>query len=159
MAKQNRGVGGKANRPNTADGGIDDLGVLLAAALHLDTDWKAYGKCRQWRYEDDPDGVIFRPSPWHGATKSIIVGDTKVSPREMVKVALSFCHGCPVQWDCARFAVAGLSQAGVWSMSIKKLKALQRNPERAMALIHDAQDTETPMQVAVASVDDDDWRA
>lgn len=140
-------------KPNSHAGGIDELGVLITAALYLDRTWMEHGKCRKWRYPDDPDGNIHRPSPWHGSRVPIKVGDVTVKTSEMAKVALMVCHGCPAQWDCATYAVKGKLQAGIWSMPLPALKAMQDDEGSALELIERARAEGVSMQVAVTTVD------
>lgn len=141
--------------PKNDTGHSDDLGILLLAALELDRTWMERGACRRWRYDDDPEGEILRPSPWHvSATATVIIAGSPVSGRELVKLALLWCHGCPAQWDCARYAVQGLCQAGTWSMRITALKALQGDIPAALELIEEAEASGTPVQVAVRAVVD-----
>lgn len=136
------------------DGTLDDLGVLITAGMFLDRDWMSRGKCRQWVYKDDPEKLIHRPSPWHVANKGVEVAGEMVSGQELVKVALLICFSCPVQWDCARYAVEGQMKGGTWSMRITALRDLQNaGPEVAFALIDRARAEGVPMQVAVRGVD------
>lgn len=134
----------------------EEYGVLIGAAFGLDKSWAPRGRCRQWDYEDGD--ATFRPSPWHVASSSVVeVAGEPVSGRELVKVALIICAGCPVQWDCARYAVRGMMQAGTWAMRITFLRDLQKDQPAALALLDAAEASGVSVQVAVdahrASVD------
>lgn len=141
------------SRANTADGDVDELGVLLAAALGLDRGWTKRAACRGWRYDDDPDGAMMRPSPWHLAPGDVDPANRERTAYEMVKVALMICHGCPVQWDCARYAIEGQMRAGTWAMPISVLRSMSRpaNIERSLAQIDAAEAEGFPVQVAVGT--------
>lgn len=137
-------------RLNTADGAVEDLGVLLAAALDLDRTWMASAPCRRWRYDDDPDGEALRPSPWHLSPGDRHPIDEKATAFEVVKVALMICMGCKVQWDCARYAVRGQMRAGTWAMPITTLREVSRkkNVETFLSVVDAAEEKGVPVQVA-----------
>jgi len=137
--------------PKNSDAHQDDLGILLSAALTLDRSWTSRAMCHQWRYDDDPANDNPRPSPWHATRDTRIeIGGVEVSGHEMTRVALLYCFACPVQWDCARFAVEGLCKAGTWAMRIVALNRLQDDIPGALAMLHEAEDAGVPVQVAVA---------
>lgn len=135
----------------------EEFGVFIAAAVGLDKTWMPKGKCQQWRYEDGLDDhptLRFRPTPWHvGSSSKVQVGAGHISGRELSAVALLICHSCPVQWDCARYAIRGRIQAGTWAMKISYLRDLQLEWQRAgvdvFAIIDDAQVQGVPVQVAI----------
>lgn len=65
-----------------------------------------------------------------------------------VALAVLECRNCPVQYDCARFALQVNEKWGTWSMHIDDLKRLQAHP-RQNAIIAAAELAGIPVQVAV----------
>lgn len=123
-------------RHQTADGELF-LGELIHAADGLDRSWVESSPCRLW-------AGSLRPTPWqvhkdqrfveHRDGKKVVMrGD------EMIKMALMICATCPVQYDCAAYAVQGLMQAGTWSMGIANLRWLQ-GQEGALDLVAEARE-------------------
>lgn len=123
-------------RHQTADGELF-LGELIHAADGLDRSWVESSPCRLW-------AGSLRPTPWqvhkdqrfveHRDGKKVVMrGD------EMIKMALMICATCPVQYDCAAYAVEGLMQAGTWSMGIANLRWLQ-GQEGALDLVAEARE-------------------
>lgn len=123
-------------RHQTADGELF-LGELIHAADGLDRSWVESSPCRLW-------AGSLRPTPWqvhkdqrfveHRDGKKVVMrGD------EMIKMALMICATCPVQYDCAAYAVQGLMQAGTWAMGIANLRWLQ-GQEGALDLVAEARE-------------------
>jgi hypothetical protein len=140
-------------RITSCDGDLDDLGGLITRAYGIDRNWMEHGACRGWANDDD-----LTPSPWQfdptqevpvkraDGTVAVLMG------REMQKLALIHCAGCPVQYDCAEYAVeAGLMLAGTWAMKIVDLAWLQKQDDWREILM-DAFVAGTPVQVHVRSV-------
>lgn len=135
-------------RARSTDGDLDVLGVLITAAFGLDREWVDDARCL--RYENPlPDG----PTPWQFDPKQrwrIVNGgkQTVIHGEEMVRVALSFCWGCPVQWECASYAVRGRMIAGTWAMTEKDLGWLAKRDD-AQEIIDESRMAGVPLQVRV----------
>jgi hypothetical protein len=110
-----------------------------------DTSWTDQARCKG--LSSDPK------SPWYNAwstepkTKHRF-GDMVVLGEQLIKVGLDLCMHCPVQWDCATWALNVDEPQGTWGMRFEDLRALReiRNP---LALIERARLAEVPVQVAV----------
>ena len=123
-------------RHQTADGELF-LGELIHAADGLDRSWVESSPCRLW-------AGSLRPTPWqvHKDQRFVEERDGKkvvMRGDEMIKMALMICATCPVQYDCAAYAVEGLMQAGTWSMGIANLRWLQ-GQEGALDLVAEARE-------------------
>lgn len=111
-----------------------------------------HGSCAGWGNDDDR-----MPSPWQfDPTQTVEVQRSdgtvaKVKGREMVKLALIHCAGCPVQYTCATYAVEAGMLAGTWAMKIVDLDWL-RDRDDWQEIIAAARKAGTPMQVHVRSV-------
>lgn len=125
----------------TSDGQIEDLGVLLTAALDLDTGWMPRGACYGYGCRN-PEST----TPWQAAPTRTYDG---MSGSELVKWALIVCRGCPAQYDCAAYAVEGWMIAGTWSMPLTHLAWLRKQPDWE-DIIADARQRKVPIQDAVA---------
>lgn len=136
-------------RHQTADGELF-LGELIHAADGLDRSWVESSPCRLW-------AGSLRPTPWqvhkdqrfveHRDGKKVVMrGD------EMIKMALMICATCPVQYDCAAYAVQGLMQAGTWAMGIANLRWMQDNATEPLALIEEARDLSAPVDEFVTAL-------
>jgi hypothetical protein len=68
-----------------------------------------------------------------------------ISGAELVKYALIVCSGCPVQYDCAHYAIEAMMIAGTWSCPITQLRWLQKQSD-AFDLVEMARDAHLPMQ-------------
>lgn len=122
------------------------FGRLIRAAFGLDTTWQEHGRCRSWR-TDQPDA---KKSPWlEGATRG--KNADGVSGVEIVKAALMLCSSCPVQYDCAEYALQGLMIAGTWAMDINDLKWLQRQTD-GQSIVDLARVQKRPVQDVVVQV-------
>lgn len=122
-------------RPKSTDGNIDALGSLITAALDLDWSWFDRGACTTWHQ------TWAGPTPWQfdpGVVRDGIKGD------EMIEVALLTCQGCPVQYQCAKFAVLGRMNAGTWAMHPHDLVWLGQQKDR-LRIISDAEAAGLPV--------------
>lgn len=127
---------------------MEDLGVLIAAALDLPREWMARGRCVGHSYDDG--GTRYRPSPWQvSAAQSVVRGGVKTSGRELIKLALTFCQSCPVQWDCATYAIVGRMRAGTWAMKMADLDMMQKEPDRWVRQVERWQAKGVPVQVGL----------
>ncbi len=124
------------------------LSPLIRAAMGLDRSWSSDGSCRH-----HPEGVLPTGATWwHGETASV---GARLQPKlklkaEMAAAALLVCQGCPVQYECATYAVEGSMQAGIWGVSSQNREWLQRlNPTLAVALIDEARTKAVPVEVHI----------
>jgi hypothetical protein len=97
------------------------LGELITAALDLDRSWMVNASCRGWQGKTSSE-----PTPWQVSPP----GSTGGTPNfELRRYALMICFGCQAQYDCARYAIDGKMQGGIWAMPPTSLKMLQRKAE------------------------------
>lgn len=116
------------------------------ARAHLyDDSWKDHALCTGHIKEGSPfrQAWITDPSTKHRLGDQTVLGST------LIDVALTFCAMCPVQWDCATWAVQVRERCGTWAMPYERLEQMQANPERAIVIIDRARITGTPVQIAV----------
>lgn len=137
---------------------LDDLGVLVSAAYGLDTSWMSAARCRSWDGEPDDDEPypLGIPTPWQFDYEQVVVTrigkkEVVLEGKEMIKVALMHCYGCPAQYVCARYGVEARCRAGTYGMRISDLRWLQSQPD-ALELIAIADDLDIPMQRYVAEM-------
>lgn len=139
-------------RITSCDGDLDDLGGLITRAYGIDRNWMERGACRGWRNDDDT-----MPSPWQfDPSQTVLVQRSdgtvaKLKGREMQKLALIHCASCPVQYDCAEYAIEAGMLAGTWAMKIVDLDWL-RNQDEWRELLMDAFVANVPVQVHVRSI-------
>jgi hypothetical protein len=126
-------------RHRTPDGEYD-LGELITAAFDLDRSWTARALCLAW--------VDDKPTPWQVNKSQTVDG---VSGQQMIKMALMVCSACPAQYDCCRFAVRGLMQAGTWAVGITNLGWLQER-EDALEIIDDAEECGATLDPLITSL-------
>ncbi len=135
-------------RPRSATGSIDDLGHLITAAFGLDRTWDVDAACHKDRF---PRGSKLIPSPWQFDPNQKVTfrnsdGEmTIIKGREMIQAALMICHNCPVQYECATYAVEGEVLAGTWAMRIFDLAWL-RKQSNWRAIIARAKRRAVPLQ-------------
>lgn len=122
------------------------FGKLIRAAFGLDMDWMEHGRCRSWRTEL---GDV-KKSPWLETAKKPR-DESGVSGAEIIKAALMICSSCPVQHDCASYALEGLITAGTWSMDIGDLRWLQKQPD-GQSILDLAHVQNRPVQDVVVQV-------
>lgn len=63
-------------------------------------------------------------------------------------MALTLCAMCPVQWDCAAYALNADEPDGTWAMSLKDRKWLRKQPD-AHKIVEQASFDGVPVQFAV----------
>lgn len=146
-------------RKLSTSGRLDELGILLTAALALDRSWAKSAACRPARRVVEVEGEIAHPTPWHVQRQQTVDG---ISGHELIQYALLICHNCPAQYDCLNYAVKGEMQAGTWGAPTPVVKELQKmnrvDPEEFDALLAVAKDANIPVQaiLAMVAVDIDD---
>ena len=131
-----------AKERNT-DGNIDDLGVLITAAIGLDRNWMEEGACYGWGSQRPG-----QPTPWQVSPGQNVHG---VSGAEMVRYAQMICFSCKAQYDCLEFAIEGKMLAGTWAVRAKTLHWLQ-SQEDALDLVAMARQNKIPVQTIASSV-------
>lgn len=123
------------------------FGVLIEAALDLDWEWMERGACHRWADLYDPP----RATPWQISGEGEVDG---IPAGKLIDWALIICAGCPVRYECARFAVEGLMKGGTWAMRLKLLLWLQTQPD-ALDVIDAAELHKAEVQVFVRKVQRD----
>ena len=119
--------------------------MLIAAAVGLDRSWTERAACLGWATQ-----APGRPTPWQVGPGRRAAG-SDVSNSELVKLALLICRGCPVQYDCARYAVEGMMLAGTWGMPLTALEWLRKQDDWE-ELVEFAETVGAPIQDVVADV-------
>jgi hypothetical protein len=131
------------SKVKNTDGAIDDLGVLITAAIGLDRSWMERGTCYGWGSQRPG-----QPTPWQVSPSQKANG---ISGYELVKYAAMICFACPAQYDCLEFAVKGKINAGTWAVRLKTLEWLQ-GEEDALDLIAIARSERIPVQTIAAEL-------
>ena len=117
----------------------------IRAALGLNREWAVQGYCR---HADGGRDIAWRVTP----AERVTIGKTKYVGAELIAYAEATCELCPVQWECARFALRSEASVGTWGMSFDDLEWLSKNVDDPVGFI-DAADTEDiPVQEAVCIV-------
>lgn len=98
------------------------------------------------------------------ANESIELGESVYSGSDLIALALEYCRVCPVQWQCAAFAVATAPKPeqlwGTWGADMVELRWLKRQgPVVTDAVLGHAEVTSTPVQIAVHTARDQALRA
>lgn len=73
---------------------------------------------------------------------------TSISSAKLMDVALTFCQMCPVQWDCASYAVVAQETYLIWAMSNEDMRMLRKRAD-ALILIERARNAGISVQVAI----------
>ena len=132
---------------------ISHLGRAYTRGHDLPIGWKAEAACSRDRAPAVPAGGRKggTPSIWLvDPQERYLFGDTTVRGDQLTEVALGECSMCPVQWDCASFAVMADEPWGTWGMLLDDLEWLKRQTF-AETLIRNAEVRGQPVQFAVAS--------
>lgn len=138
-------------RPRSASGSIDDLGNLITAAFGLDRDWSEKASCHPKRYVKASTTI---PSPWQFDPHQKVTFTnadgvkTTIRGRQMIAAALLVCHSCPVQYECATYAVEGKVLAGTWGLGVFDLDWLRKQPNWR-EIIAEARRLRQPLQKAI----------
>jgi hypothetical protein len=78
----------------------------------------------------------------------ITIAGTQISGLEAQRLAEAICFNCPVQWECARWALDVEEEAGVWSMTMRDMRWLRRRAH-PRAIVDQAKANGEPVQVIV----------
>lgn len=154
----------RVTREMTYGDGFELLGRLIVAAHGLDTAFMEQGRCRLPEHFDPITGErIEHKDPL--TRKTIWMVDFhdipepgKPTPRELINVALLICHSCPVQYECAHYAVDAEIRSGTYSARLANIKWLQRTPLKAHALIEEARAAGESVEHYVSPVRAEDER-
>ena len=119
----------------------DALDLYADITSERDRTWKQQAACRR---ED-----VARRRLWTASEgEYITIAGVRIPGIDAQEAAAMICSGCPVQWDCVRWAIEVGEVAGVWGMTMRELRWLsqQRN---AIALIDAAEDNGISPRTAV----------
>jgi hypothetical protein len=100
----------------------------IRAALGVDRDWVVHGYCR---HADGGRDVAWRCSP----AERITIGKTKYIGAELIAYAEATCELCPVQWECARYALKTEANHGTWGAAQESLEWLRKHCSDPAGLI------------------------
>jgi hypothetical protein len=124
------------------------LPPYVARAHEYDDSWKDHALCTGHIKEGSP----FRKAWITDAGTKHQLGDQTVVGSTLIEVALTFCAMCPVQWDCAVWAINVREPCGTWAMPYEDLERCKADPEGALTRIARARVTGTSVQVAMRGV-------
>jgi len=113
-----------------------------------DDSWKQQALCLgKSNNPNSPFYEAWYTDPWRVHT---LHDGTKISGATLTEVALQFCAMCPVQWDCATWAINVEEPYCVWGASHEDIEWLQRKRStRAAGDIERARREGTAVQVMV----------
>lgn len=122
---------------------LDPLGEYARRILQGDLSWQARGACIGVSSEVTKMFVCIEE-------EEFTHGDATATGLQVQKyVVETFCQGCVVQWECARFACEFEEPIGVWGMTMRDRRWLmkQRNP---LGIIDSARLDGVPVSVEVS---------
>lgn len=124
--------------------------VLKSAtcAQGQDATWKAKAQCLG--KSNNPKSPFYEA--WYTEAGKVheLHDGTKVSGKVLTEVALTFCAMCPVQWECATWAINVDEPYCVWGASYEDIEWLQkRGAERARSDIEGARKRGEAVQVMI----------
>ena len=124
----------------------------MAGPALLDLVYPVDTRDRTWM----PDGLCRKNHPdtpakaWScDESEKVVIAGATVTAYRAQKAAVGVCFSCPAQWDCARFAVEGAEECGVWGMIMRDLRWLLASGLDGVALIEGARKRGVPVQVMV----------
>jgi hypothetical protein len=111
-----------ANR--STDGDLDDLPLYIRRGFGKDRSWVDRAKCRNnenlpgfaWTIEVRDSRMMGKPPK-------------RVTARALHRLALKECLLCPVQWECAKYAIDTDAVVGVWGARLEDLRWLACHSE------------------------------
>lgn len=113
-------------RSRRADSGLtvsDDIALAIRRLQAAQPDWVRRARCTGTSMDEVGDDTVNRTrSMWWrvGRNDSVDVeidgSSVRVTAASMVRCALLVCQMCPVQWECAEFAIEG-DEAFTWAAS------------------------------------------
>lgn len=121
----------------------DALDLYADISNGRDRTWKQHGACRR---QDVARRVLWTASEGVNVT----IAGVEIPGIDAQEAAAMICSGCPVQWDCVRWAIEVGEVAGVWGMTLRELRWLSSlGVNRAVALIDAAEDNGVSPRTAV----------
>ncbi len=93
----------------------------MRRAKDVPTAWKEEGPACRGEHGERVDA-------WRvDANETVKHGETTFTGAELIAYASHVCEYCPVQWDCASYAVAIEPTVGTWSVPLDDVKVLIRS--------------------------------
>lgn len=133
-------------RKNSLDGSLDDAPNHIRIAIAVDRGWVNDARCR-----NHPD---VKPTAWT-ISPGERLWEVDATAEQLIEMALNVCWGCPVQYDCVRFALATMpdvkTRVGTWAVEIGGLNWLARS-DRAQDIIDACEEMGVAVQDGVRNV-------
>lgn len=120
---------------------MDDCPSYVKAGYGLSRTWVLDALCRDMGGEHRMAWVV---SP----EQRVNIGESVIKGEKLIDAALGVCFGCPVQYECATYAVRSMADAGTWGMRIDDLRWLRRQPD-AVPIIEVCEEVHEPVQRGV----------
>ena len=125
----------------------EDWPAYVLRARGRDRSWMSQGSCspenRSWSV-----GKMTWMVP-RGETR--VVDGVKYVGDEQERIALKICGTCPMQWQCARWAVEVQEASGTWAMPLNSLRWMLKQDD-ALLIVDNARVNEIPVARAVEVV-------
>jgi hypothetical protein len=121
-------------------------GVVPEGYDGIDQGWRPAALCHGQQFCGCKMSVAWTIAPH----EKFAIGGSTYLGEELIALALQICGRCPVQWECAAFAIATDQRWGTWGMSIDDLHWLHRS-KRAATILRRSQFAGEPVQVSVAA--------
>lgn len=123
------------------------LGRAVLAVRGLDQSWMPKGSCRNYPAGRQPDGSTL----WHAdMTDKRYPTRAERDHNALATVALMICRNCPVQYECADFAVRSEACAGTYGVRLSNLRWLQEGMNRSV--LDRGRTSGLPVEVFVSNV-------
>lgn len=121
---------------------LDELAAYAQRVVGMDSTWMTHAVCR---------GLDQAKKAWFTCITrdELWIAGSRTNGYEAHKHAVNICFNCPVQWECARWAVEVEEEVGVWGMFPADLGWLQDHAANPLGIIDTARVAEEPVQVAV----------
>jgi hypothetical protein len=127
------------------DDSFDVLPLYIQCALGVSRDWTDEARCRRPGQRD-------ARSLWLVSSGEVLdFGGSRYTGANLIQLALLTCLGCPVQWQCTRFALETWPNWGTWGVDISGLRWLKKRKAMGSALLDKAEEDGVPVQVAVGA--------
>lgn len=129
-------------RAASYSGSFEDMPLSVQRAATVPRDFYDEAMCRPGRSEVISLAWIADPN------QSYRLGTQRVKGTVLNSWALTVCHICPVQWECASAAIAADERAGVWGDTLDNLRALRNAGIQPL----DLRRSKVPVQDAVRAL-------
>lgn len=123
---------------------MDDFPSYVKAGYGLSRTWVKTALCSGIMGEHRMAWVV---SP----EQRVPIGDSVIRGEKLINAALGICVGCPVQYECATYAVKSMADAGTWGMPIDDLRWLRRQSD-AIPIIEVCEEVGEPVQRGVHQI-------